>query len=74
LLFVGGIVFALSLVVQYGLTHMLANQASVILLFEIVVAAVAAWLLADETMTPREWVGGAMIVSAGLFSARMNRT
>lgn len=74
LLFVGGIVFVLSLVVQYGLTHMPANQASVILLFEIVVAAVAAWLLADETMTLREWVGGAMIVSAGLFSARMNQS
>lgn len=74
LLFVGGVVFALSLVVQYGLTHMLANQASVILLFEIVVAAVAAWLLANETMTSREWIGGVMIVSAGLFSARMNQS
>jgi drug/metabolite transporter (DMT)-like permease len=73
LLLVGLTVFALSLVVQYGLTHTPANQAIVIMLFELVVAAVAAYFLTDEAMTLREWAGGAMIVSASLFSARMNR-
>lgn len=70
---VGLIVFALSLVVQYGLTHTPANQAIVIMLAELVAAAVGAYILADEAMTQREWIGGAMIVSAGLFSSRMNR-
>ncbi len=70
---VGLIVFGLSLVVQYGLTHVPANQAIVIMLFELVVAAVAAYFLTDEAMTSREWIGGAMIISASLFSARMNR-
>jgi drug/metabolite transporter (DMT)-like permease len=73
LLGVGLVVFALSLVVQYGLTHTPANQAIVIMLFELVIAGIAAYFLADEAMSPREWIGGAMIVSASLFSARMNR-
>ena len=73
LLGTGLAVFILSLVLQYGLTHVPANQAIVLLLFELVVAAVAAYLLTNESMTLKEWVGGAMIVSASLFSSRMNR-
>ena len=73
LLGTGLAVFVLSLVLQYGLTHVPANQAIVLLLSELVVAAVAAYLLTSESMTLREWVGGAMIVSASLFSSRMNR-
>jgi drug/metabolite transporter (DMT)-like permease len=73
LLGVGLTVFALSLVVQYGLTHTPANQAIVIMLFELVVAGIGAYFLTNEVMTLREWIGGAMIVSASLFSARMNR-
>ena len=73
LLGTGLAVFILSLVIQYGLTHVPANQAIVILLSELVVAAVAAYFLTSESMTLREWVGGAMIVSASLFSSRMNR-
>jgi len=73
LLAIGLVVFILSLILQYGLTNTPANQASVIMLFELVVAAIAAYFLADEAMTIKEWVGGAMIVSASLFSARMNR-
>lgn len=73
LLGTGLAVFVLSLVVQYGLTHVPANQAIVILLFELVVAAIAAYFLANETMTLYEWMGGAMIVSASLFSSRINQ-
>jgi drug/metabolite transporter (DMT)-like permease len=71
---VGLIVFILSIIMQYGLTHVPANQAIVIMLFELVAAAIAAYFLADEVMTLREWAGGAMIVSASLFSAKINRT
>jgi drug/metabolite transporter (DMT)-like permease len=73
LLGTGLAVFVLSLVIQYGLTHVPANQAIVILLFELVVAAFAAYFLTSESMTLREWIGGAMIISASLFSSRMNR-
>lgn len=69
----GVTIFVLSIAVQYGLTHVPANRAIVIMLFELVVAAVAAYLLTDEAMTLKEWVGGAMIISASLFSAKMNR-
>lgn len=72
LLATGLAVFVLSLVVQYGLTYVPANQAIVILLFELVVAAIAAYFLANESMTLNEWIGGAMIVSASLFSSRIN--
>jgi drug/metabolite transporter (DMT)-like permease len=73
LLMVGLVVFILSVVIQYGLTYVPANQAVVIMLFELVVASIAAYFLADEAMTLREWAGGAMIVSASLFSAKINR-
>jgi drug/metabolite transporter (DMT)-like permease len=59
--------------VQYGLNYVPANRAIVIMLFELVVAAVAAYLLTDEILSIREWIGGAMIISASLFSAKMNR-
>jgi len=68
---IGLVLLATNLFVQYGLTHTPANRAIVIFLFELVVAALSAWLLAGETMTPQEWVGGAMIVAASLFSGRL---
>lgn len=67
----GLVLLAINLVVQYGLTRVAANRAVVIFLFELVVAAMAAWWLAGETMGPREWLGGSMIVSASLFAARL---
>lgn len=70
---IGSVMFAMSLLLQYGLTHIPANRAIIILLFELVVAAVAAYFLADEALSKTEWIGGAMIISASLFSARMNQ-
>lgn len=58
-------------VVQYAITHTTAAQAIVIMIFELVVAAVGAWLLAGETLGLREWAGGALIIGASLLSARM---
>lgn len=57
--------------VQYGLAHTSANQAIVILLSELVVAALASRYLAGEIMNLREWIGGAMIVAATVFSGFM---
>ena len=69
---IGVILLVINLVVQYGLTHVAANQAIVIFLFELVVAALSSWLLAGETMGLREWGGGALIVAAGYFSGRLD--
>lgn len=73
LLGVGFIMFLSSVLLQFGLTHTPANQAIVILLFELIVAAITAYFLADEALTPLEWAGGLMIISATLFSSKMNR-
>ncbi|MBS3916185.1 MAG: DMT family transporter [Sulfuritalea sp.] len=68
---IGLVLLATNLFVQYGLTHTPANRAVVIFLFELVVAALASWWLAGEAMTPKEWIGGAMIVAASLFSGKL---
>jgi drug/metabolite transporter (DMT)-like permease len=65
------VLLAVNLAVQYGLTHVSANRAIVIYLFELVVTAVSAWLLAGEVLTLREWCGGIIIVIAGLLSDRL---
>jgi len=71
LLLVSILIFTVTLTVQYGLARAPANQAIVIFLFELVVAAVASYLLAGEVMTAQEWLGGAMIVAASLFSGKL---
>lgn len=68
---VGLVLLIVNPVVQYGLTRMPASRAVVILLFELVVAALASWWLAGEVMGAREWLGGALIVAASLFSSRI---
>lgn len=57
--------------VQYGLAHTRAIPAVVILLSELVVAAVASYYLAGEVMGTAEWLGGAMIMAATLFTLRL---
>lgn len=71
LLMIGIIIFGVTLAVQYGLARAPANQAIVLFLFELVVAAISAYLLAGEVMGPQEWIGGALIVAATLFSGKM---
>ena len=66
-------VVAMSLMLQYGLTRMPANRAIVMLLFELVVAAIAAYFLAGETMRVQDWIGGALIVAASIASGWMSR-
>lgn len=60
---------AATLLVQYGVTVIKATRASVLFLFELVVAAVAAYFLTDESMHLNEWLGGILIVAASVFAA-----
>ena len=62
-----------NMLVQYGLSRVPANRASIIMLFELVVTALSAWLFAGETPGPREWAGGACIVLASALSSWMHR-
>ncbi len=70
---VGLLLVLATFAVQYGLANTPANQAIVILLSELLVAAIASRLLAGEVMEAREWLGGALIVAASLFSGRMHK-
>lgn len=63
------LLLAATLLVQYGVTKIPATRASVIFLFELVVAAIASYYLAHETMALNEWVGGSLIVLAAIFAA-----
>jgi drug/metabolite transporter (DMT)-like permease len=65
---VGLALVAMSLALQYGLSRVPANRAIVVLLFELVVAAIASYYLADEILSPRDWMGGSLIVAASLAS------
>jgi drug/metabolite transporter (DMT)-like permease len=71
LLGIGLLIGSMTYAVQYGLARVPANQAIVIFLFELVVAAVAAYFLSQERKGLQEWVGAIMIVAASLFSGHM---
>lgn len=71
LVLMGGVLGATSLTVQYGITHLPANRAVVLFLFELVVAAISSYMLANEAMEIREWVGAAFIIFASLLSGKL---
>jgi drug/metabolite transporter (DMT)-like permease len=58
--------------VQYGVTHLLSNRAMLLFLFELVVAAVSSYFLANEAMQIRDWLGAVLIVSATLLSWKLD--
>lgn len=55
--------------VQYGITQLTAVRASILFMFELVVAAIAAYYLANESMQLNEWVGGALIVLSAIYAS-----
>jgi drug/metabolite transporter (DMT)-like permease len=65
------LLMAATFLVQYGITQIPVTRASVIFLFELVVAAVASWYWANEAMSMREWLGGSLIVIAAIYAARV---
>jgi drug/metabolite transporter (DMT)-like permease len=71
LVLVGIVLCGVSFAVQYGIAHLAANRAVVLFLFELVVAALSSYYLAGEAMDTRDWVGAALIVSAGLLSGKL---
>ena len=57
-------IVAMTISVLYGVARMPVYRSAVIMLFELVVAAIAAWWLTDEAMSVQEWLGGVLIISA----------
>ncbi len=62
---------AMTLLVQYGVTHMTVQRSAVILLFELVAGAISQQLLTNEQMMPQEWVGGLLIIAAAFLASRL---
>lgn len=54
---------------QYGVTHLEAGRASIIMIMELVVAVVSATLIGNETMNGWEMLGGGLILVAALIEA-----
>lgn len=73
LLLLGLVMCAVSFAVQFGLTHLPANQSIVLLLFELLFAAVAAYFLAGEKMGMQEYAGAVLIISASLLSGKIHK-
>jgi drug/metabolite transporter (DMT)-like permease len=59
-----------NLATQFGVTHMEAGRASVIIILELVVAVATAMLIGGEHMSALEMAGGALILIAALLEAR----
>jgi drug/metabolite transporter (DMT)-like permease len=72
---VAGLVGSIGIVVMtvtvlYGIARMPIYHSSVIMLFELVVAAIAAWALTNEVMSLQEWLGGGLIMLAAYGVAK----
>jgi len=55
---------------QFGVTHMEAGRASVIIILELVTAVASALWIGGERMSVTEMVGGALILTAAVIEAR----
>ena len=55
---------------QFGVTHMEAGRASIIIILELVTAVVSAVWIGGERMSPVELTGGALILLAAIMEAR----
>lgn len=64
-------ILLMTVLVQYGVTHMPIHRSAVILLFELVTGAISQQLLTDEVMTATDWAGGLLIIIAAYISARL---
>lgn len=69
---IGTVLCSTSFAVQYGVTHLAANRAVVLFLFELVVAAFFSYLLAGEVMKLRDCIGAVLIVSAAFLSGKLS--
>ena len=63
-------ILVMTLLVQYGVTHMPVHRSAVIALFELVAGAVSQQLLTNEAVTMREWMGGGLIVLGAYLAAK----
>ncbi len=65
------LIVVMTVTVMYGVSNMPVQRSAIILLFEIIVAAVSANVLTNEVVLIREWVGGILILTAGYFASKI---
>lgn len=65
-------ILVMTLLVQYGVTHIPVYRSAVITLVELVAGAVSQAALTNEIVTSREWFGGALIVAGAYLAARVS--
>jgi len=63
-------ILLMTVLVQYGVTHMPEHRSAVIALIELVAGAISQQLLTNEIVTMREWAGGVLIVVGAYLAAR----
>ena len=61
-------------VTAWGVSHMEAGRAAILLVFELVAAVVSAMWIAGDRLNGLEWIGAAMIVTAALLETRPTKT
>ena len=69
MILIAALLISATFLVQFGITHIPVTKASVLFMFELVVAAVASYYLTDEALSLREWLGGSLIIMAALYAA-----
>jgi len=66
-------ILLMTLMVQYGVTHLPVQRAAVIVLVELIAGAVSQQILTEEIVTAREWIGGVLIALGAYLATRLGR-
>lgn len=59
---------------QYGVTHLEAGRAAVLIVFELIAAVLSAAWLGEQAIGPREWIGAALVCVAAVMAAWPDQT
>lgn len=68
-LFAVGWLLVATLAAQYGVTHLEAGRAAVLIVFELIAAVLSAAWLGDQVIGIREWTGAALVCIAAVMAA-----
>jgi drug/metabolite transporter (DMT)-like permease len=63
-------IMLMTVLVQYGVSHLPVHRSAVLALIELVAGAVSQQLLTDEIVSGREWAGGGLILIGAWLAAR----
>jgi drug/metabolite transporter (DMT)-like permease len=63
-------ILLMTLLIQYGVTHLPVYRSAVITFVELVAGAISQHWLTDEVVATREWIGGALIVAGAYLAVR----